>query len=1188
MAQQSVNTPYKKNNEPPSGSSVDIFRLTQTDDHLIGFFKKINKNEDSSSRISQINKIQKKQMEAEPLNDFYSHISHYDMINNTNVSDDIQPDSTGKNTLLQFDYIIPSSYNSVFYKDTDISAALSYIEKVKFEYECQLELDIKFMKYMGFVGGYLVIYGACLFSGTSILKMILGMNLGDLNKKKKIITSLLKIAQWTNISSTTKNVSDMNNTIQTIIDKVEASVDDKGLLDILITKESNESMLHERIKKVFYEINNITGNSSNLNVPSSLLDVFNLILSQSSNIYVYISILKSEWNFLNSTSNIDRFKSTLTNILFNKSPYIHIIKRGNNCVSQILKLTNLNNNIFINQITRFVFNNLQNNLAINNSFNKFIINTLTEKIFPENIVKDQFFDSEDKDKDTRNMNKFNAQKLRSEGYNDKQVNEEFIKFIDEQVNGKKDENKHVYNITELMNLVKVGFPLFFSIEYFNVMYHNNNDFLGNINNDKTSYERANIFIFYVYDTMLSICGGSNVLKLYIYKNFLLTFRNALITTYHKIKNILVKLNKYFSDNSETYNMFVKWLDTELIYNISISSIVSAFSDFFFNQGISNTFENLRQLLMITPLDSENILPIFVENLNILRYSFNEKNLTKSLNLIFNDPTQFCYVNLLYAILFGNAPHTIWSKFPLLRENFYKLNYEKDEDLLGLTIMSNKKKYKLEKLGDMSVRNNKSKIDVFKDPQNKDYLPKTIQIPPEYHEVLYENQNENMYSHNVLLAKNDSMTKSDYIFTNRDDFQSIQISGNITKVNEYSQKIKEYFYNKLNEDISIKEYKKKYDDCVNDPLKKHLCDALKKELDNAYTKLPFDQPIDFGKFNNEEFNNSPIAIINSDGQNIILNHVEYFIALNKFLKTESLLKDKNIEIKLNTDKYENIDKFLKYIKNPDTKTKFQNIHGNEFKLGEFPKDDSDDNYFMILRDPHDSANKLKLTIEDLWSKYYNFTTKKFDFELNTDMNVEGLLLNNMYNGQNIITIKNDISSNIIKQLQLSNIFLKDLTRPDPSMICLLELYKIIDSVEKDKINPKYDNCITNIFNIPDNIIKKDKLLILNNISNRQSFKDLMIKNQNYKNDYYNLLNNYDELFKKQMYPQLKNSLRNNDISLNSSQSRIIQNFNNDNMNNINFDNLNIPLLNNIIYDKTDNKLIQYQKRTLYDLVLLANN
>lgn len=1183
--------PNKKATDPPSGSSVGIFRLTQTDDHLISFFKKINKNEESISKLSQINKIQKKQMEVEPLNDFYSHISHYDMINNINVSDDISPDSTGKNTLLQFDYIIPSSYNSVFYKDTDISAALSYIEKVKFEYECQLELDIKFMKYMGIVGGYLVIYGACLFSGTSILKMILGMNLGDFNYKKKIITSLLKIAQWTNISSTTKNVLNMNNTIQTIINKVEESVDDKGLLDILITKESNESMLHERIKEVFYQINNITGDSSNLNVPSSLIDVFNLILSQSSNIYVYISILQSEWNFLNSTSNIDRFKSTLTNILFNKSPYIHIIKRGNNCVSQILKLTNLNNNIFINQITSFVFNNLQNNLAINNSFNKFIINTLTEKIFPENLVKDQFFDSEDKDKDARNMNKFNAQKLRSYGYNDKQVSEEFIKFIDEQVNGKKDENKHVYNITELMNLVKVGFPLFFSIEYFNVMYHNNNNLLfGNINNKKTSYERANIFIFYVYDSMISLCGGSNVLKLYIYKNFLLTFRNALITTYHKIKNILVKLNKYFSDNSETYNMFIKWLDTELIYNISISSIVSAFSDFFFNQGISNTFENLRQLLMITPLDSKNIVPIFVENLNILRYSFNEKNLTKSLNLIFNDPTQFCYVNLVYAILFGNAPHTIWSKFPLLRENFYKLNYEKDEDLLGLTIMNNNnnKKYKLEKLGDMSVLNNKSKIDVFKNQQNKDYLPKTIKIPLEYHKVLYENQNENIYSHNVLLAKNDSMTKSHYIFTNRDDFQSIQISGNITKVNEYSQKIKEYFYNKLNEDISIQAYKKNYDDCVNDPLKKHLCDTLKKKLNDAYKKLPLDQPIDFREFNNGEFNNSPIAIIkNSDGQNIILNHIEYFIALNKFLKTESLLKDKNIKIKFNTDKFENIDVFFKYITNPDITTKFQNIHGDEFKLGESPKDDSDD-YFMILRDPHDSANKLKLTIEDLWSKYYNFTTKKFDFELNTDMNVEGLLLNNMYNGQNIITIKNDISSNIIKQLQLSNIFLKDLTRPDPSMICLLELYKIIDSVEKDKINPKYDNCITNIFNIPDNIIKKDKLLILNNISNRQSFKDLMIKNQNFKSDYYNLLNNYDELFKEQMNPQLKNSLRNNDISLNSSQSRIIQNFNNDNMNNINFDNLNIPLLNNIIYDKKDDKLIQYQKRTLYDLVLLANN
>ena len=79
---------------------------------------------------------------------------------------------------------------------------------------------------------------------------------------------------------------------------------------------------------------------------------------------------------------------------------------------------------------------------------------------------------------------------------------------------------------------------------------------------------------------------------------------------------------------------------------------------------------------------------------------------------------------------------------------------------------------------------------------------------------------------------------------------------------------------------------------------------------------------------------------------------------------------------------------------------------------------------------------------------------------------------------------------------------------------------------------------------------------------------MNKNVSFKTYYYKLLNSYGELFKIQMEPQVKNSLRNNNISLNTKS--IEYNFNNDNINNLNFNNLNIPLLNSIKYDKIDNQ------------------
>lgn len=1190
MAHKNIHKPLGAQN-PSSSSRVDTFRFTKTDDKLIHFFNKIDTKEDSSSMFSQI-KLQKKQIEPESLNDFNSHISHYDMLNKINVSGDISPDSTGKNTLSQFDYIIPSSYNSVFYKNTDISTALSYIEKVKFEYLCKLELDIKFMKYIGFVGGYLVIYGACLFSGNSILKMILEMNLGDLKLKKQIITSLLKIAQWTNISSTSKNITDINNTIQTYINKIELADDDEALQDIMTTKEVTENVLHEKIKNVFYEINKITDNSSIINVPT----LVSTILSQSSNIYIYISILKSEWNFLSSTSNSERFKSTLSNILFHKSPYIHILKRGNNSVSQILKLTNLNNNALINQVSDFVFNSLQNNLSLNNSFNKFVINTLTEKIYPENIVKDQFFDSEDADKDKKIMNQFNAQKLRSEGYTDKQVNEEFVKYIDEQVYGKKKENEHVYNTTELMNLVKVGFPLFFSVEYFNVMYqnNNNNELFNKIKDEKNIYERANIFIFMVYDYMMQVLGGPNVLKLYIYKNFMLTFRNALITTYHKIKNVLIKINTYFSQNSETYNMFITWLNQELIYNISISSIVSAFSDFFFNQSIHNTFENLRQLLMITPIDSESIISTFVEKLNILRYSFNQKNLTQSLNLIFNEPTQFCYINLMYAILFGNAPHAIWSKFPLLRDNFYKLDKEKDKELLNSKITYQDELYRLEKLGDININKNIKIINIFEDENEQDYLPTIKLIEKEEHRNLLftKDMNDNSYSYNVILDK-DTTRDNEYIFDATTDFVSIQNFAYRDNINgDYINKIKAYFYSRLHEKEPVLGFKKKYDECIKEnPFDASKCNPQKKELEKAYENFNFTEPLDF-----TGLIDSPIAIIEyqneKDGKietnNMIGNHIEWFIALKKFLKTESILKDKNVKIKFNTKNFININNFCYYITIPKNKnTIFRNIN-EDIGYDKLKQNNKENDCFMILSKINDSKDRKCLKIEDLMSgDYYDYRTKKFKFDLNTDLPIHGLLLENVNKENNVISIQNDITSYIIKQLQLSNNFLDSVIRPSSSMFCILQLYKIIDYVEKNNhLNTKYDDCIHKIFNISEKTDIKKKLIILNNISNKQSYKDLIIKNEKFKNDYYELIHSFGELFDKQMEPQVKNSLRNNDISKNTNIQKIKDEFNLNIINNSNFNNLNIPLLNNIQVDN-NNKLIQYQKRTLYDLILIAN-
>jgi len=617
----------------------------------------------------------KKEIKPESLDELYSDVYFYKNNVVVNVSaDDGDPPKNTDSLLNKFkyNYIIPSKYHNLVFHDNKSASITSYIQNLHYVYECELELQLNNLKYLGIVGGYLVIYGASIMKGKSLLNLIIKMVNLDFEQKKMVLDGLLVSAEWINSATLimgsgliTKKINSLRAQIQNA--KTQEELDKILMIDTLnlttIESKTEESKTEEsKTEESKTEESNI------------LATIFSL-LSSYNEYFMYIPILSHEMNYLNMSADMrssKRFRDMVSNILYNKSPYITLINQAKKYSLNIFKFTinNSNAEYFINMIHKIL-----ENPYTQHNFNNFITNCLTSKLFPEAILKQKFDDDDENDP----LNKFNIIQLRKDGLTEKEINDKFLEIIDEKATGKVKTPEYNYNPDELTKLIKTGVPLFFSVEFFNVIYEN--PYLK-FNSDKenpteNSYVKVKKLIDVIFGFMRSFIPDYKI-KSYIYNNFILTWKNALIVSYHKVKKFIVKINQIAKDNIPLYKMLTEWLDKELVYNFSISSIVSSFTDFFFTQSITNTYSGISRLLFMSNIMSTQFLEdVFIKNLNVLKTSFNWENCGKSINLLFNDKLSF-----YWSMFSGTIPETIFQKYNILHEQIF---IQKDEDLLGQTV-----------------------------------------------------------------------------------------------------------------------------------------------------------------------------------------------------------------------------------------------------------------------------------------------------------------------------------------------------------------------------------------------------------------------------------------------------------------------------------------------------------------------
>lgn len=635
----------------------------------------------------------KKEIEPDSFNEFYGNMLFLKESLNINMvdADDAEPRSNSSSDILykqfKFNYIIPNEYQKLVFDNNKMAANVSYIKNLEFIYRCELETELKCLKYIGIVGSYLVIYGISVMSGTKVFSMILSMNGLDNSKKKNIILGLLYIAKWINSASLVAGSNQINAKIDKIIlDLTESKEEDiSKILHIGDTAETPETA--EPIHKS-------TGGIIQIGT-----DICNFV-SKYSQFFMYLPLLSNEFKYFTmdaSLRNSARFNTMLQNILFNKSPYLQIIRAGRSYSEQIFKIHNLSGSN-LEWVTNSILSMVDNPFA-QLKFNTFTTNALTSNLFPESIVKDKF--AEDGERDPFGK-RFDVIQLRQQGYTDKQINDIFVELIEEKVTGKTSGSEFNYNPEELTKLINVGVPLFFSVELFNVIYESPHHVDGYIHTENSphvsSYEYVKRFINMVFGLIRTFIPEYNI-KTYIINNFIITWRNALISTYHKIKKILQKMNQIVKEHVQIYNMFSEWLNKEIIYSFSISSIVTSFVDFFFTQSITNTFSGVSRLLMMKDITSKNFFEEqFILNLNILKKSFNSQNLGRSIELLFRDKSSF-----YWAMFSGTIPDSIFNNFNTLKDNIF---IQEDKDLIGQTLWLKNPNtntitasYKIVKLGD---------------------------------------------------------------------------------------------------------------------------------------------------------------------------------------------------------------------------------------------------------------------------------------------------------------------------------------------------------------------------------------------------------------------------------------------------------------------------------------------------------
>ena len=659
------------------------------DKKLLDVYNKTIIKDTNTDFVEYNSKKNKKELDPDSLSEIYNDIAFYKetQIITIGAPDDRPPNTPAFNEF-KLNYIVPLEFHDLVFQNNNITSVASYIKNLEFIYRCDLETELKCLKYMGIVGGYLVIYGVSVIYGKNLLKMIVNMFDLDITTKKNIIIGLLYIAEWTNNASL-MNTSILNNKIEKLRKSISEVENQEGLNKILtdvIIKDNKSSD-----------------------------DILSLLTSFSE-FYMYLPIIYNEFNYLIMDSelrNSSRFKNMLQNILFNKSPFLQIVKNGRKQIYKIDGLKGSNLEWMVEMVFQMV-----NNPFYQYKFNTFVTNALTSQLFPESIVKDKF--AQDGEKDPFN-NKFDVIQLRKEGYTDKQLNDRFVELIEQKLAGTLNDKEYKYNPDELIKLIKIGFPLFFSVEFFNVMYQDDKiDIMKNMVNDKTStgYAEVKKFINLIFTLIRSFIPDYTI-KNYLINNFILTWRNALITTYNKIKDVLKKINTIAREHIQIYDMFSNWLNKELIYNFSISSIVSSFVDFFFSQSITNTFAGISRLLMMQDITSSNFLEKqFVENLNILRVSFNKNNLGKIINLLFTDKTTF-----FWSLFSGTVPDQIFNKFNILRDNLF---IQQDKDLIDNYVYFKDsftgkftEKYKILKIG------THGSCDIIRDNRLNDYKIKIL-------------------------------------------------------------------------------------------------------------------------------------------------------------------------------------------------------------------------------------------------------------------------------------------------------------------------------------------------------------------------------------------------------------------------------------------------------------------------------